>query len=319
MSIQRVGGVLIVMLAATASLIAQNQTRVAFDVASVRIVETKTPSKRTILGSRVDLVSYPIREIVLMAYEVPAYRLVLPASVLDSQPWIEIHATLPAGATPKQLPAMLRTLLAERFGMVAHVESRPIDVGELTIGPGGLKMKEVAAADDRKKEYPVARGGPDSPPFDTMIGSENQTRMIMGPGGAMRLITADTNYERKDNGRGSTIYDATRVTMPQLVDMVSSSVGKPVIDRTGLTGFYQFTIELPRNPAIGATVARVLERSGITTDVNGNPIDVKALDAEPVAGSPSKAVEGLGLKLENRRLPFDVVVVDKLEKAPTPN
>jgi uncharacterized protein (TIGR03435 family) len=143
--------------------------------------------------------------------------------------------------------------------------------------------------------------------------------MIMGPGGALRLITADTNYERKDSGRGSTIYDATRVTMVQLVDMVSSSVGKPVIDRTGLTGFYQFQIELPQNPTIGATVARVLERSGITTDVNGNPIDVKALDAEPVAGSPYKAVEGLGLKLENRRVPFDIVIVDKLEKTPTPN
>jgi len=40
--------------------------------------------------------------------------------------------------------------------------------------------------------------------------------MVMGPDGAMRLITAETNYERKDSGRGSTIYEATRVTMAQL-------------------------------------------------------------------------------------------------------
>jgi uncharacterized protein (TIGR03435 family) len=190
---------------------------------------------------------------------------------------------------------MLRTLLAERFGMVAHFESRPMDVGELTIGPDGVKMREVGAADDREKAYPDLKGPNGSPAFDTMAGPENQTRMLLALDGTLRPITADTNYERKDSGRGSTMYNATRVRIAQLVDMVSSSLGKPVIDNTGLTGLYQFQIELPLNSAFTSK------------------------GADPVAASPHKSVETLGLKLRDRRLPIDVLVIDKLAKAPTPN
>jgi uncharacterized protein (TIGR03435 family) len=281
------------LLILAAPLVGQNQTRVAFDVASVRVVEKPTPPRRTMTADRVDLVSYTIRDIIMMAYEVPSYRVIGPDWLRASPQWVEIHGTLPSGATLKQLPAMLRTLLAERFEMVAHVEPRPMDVGELTIGPDGVKMREVGAADDRQKPYPDMKGPNGSPALDTMVGSESQERMLLALDGTLRLITADTNYERKDSGRGSTLYDATRVRMAQLVDMVSSSLGKPVIDNTGLTGLYQFQIELPINPAFASN--------------------------DPVAASPYKSVEALGLKLRDRRLPIDVLVVDKLAKAPTPN
>ena len=260
--------------------------------------------------------SYPIREIIMMAYEVEFFRVVVPDWVLDARMWVDIHGTLPSGATPRQLPEMLRTLLAERFGMVAHFEARPIDVCELTIGPGGLTMREVEAADDRRTPYPVMKGGPDSPLFDT--GSENQTRTIMSPDGGLRVITAETNYERKSTERGTTKYDAMRVGMAQLTDMISTSVGKPVIDKTGLTGLYQFQIELPRSPNIAATAARVAERAGITTNRNGEPLDFKTL-SEPSGGSAFKAVEALGLKLEERRAPIDVIVIDKMNRTPTEN
>lgn len=318
MSCQRLGGVFAVILTLGVSLSGQVVPRSAFEVASVRLVEKPTPSKRTITDTRVDLVSYPIQELILMAYNVERYRLVLPDWVIGAGIWVEIHATLPAGGTAKQLPEMLRTLLAERFGMVAHVEPRPMDVYELTIASGGIKMREVEPFDDRKTVYPVMKGGPDSP-FDSIVGSDNQTRMIMSPDGGLRSITADSNYERKSTQHGTTKYDATRVRMPLLVEIVSSSVGRPVIDKTGLTGLYQFQIELPLNPNIGLTVARAMERSGITTTRTGDPINVNALNTEPASGSAFKAVESLGLKLEARRLPFDVLVVDKLEKAPTAN
>ena len=293
--------------------------RRGFEVASVRLVETRVPPRRTISERRIDLVSYPIREIILMAYQVEPYRLVVPDWMRDVHPWVEISATLPAGATQAQIPEMLRTLLADRFGLVAHFEPRPIDVCELTVTPGGLKMKQVEAADDRKAVYAVRKGGPDSPPYDTMAGPEGQTRMVMSPDGGLRLITAETNYERKTTERGTTIYDATRVKMIQLVDMLSASVGKPVIDKTGLTGLYQFQLELPRSPVNAAAMVEVLQRAGITTNRNGEPISVPAADSAPALGSAFKAVEALGLKLEERRAPFDILVVDHLDKAPTPN
>jgi len=291
----------------------------AFEVASIRLVETRVPPRRTVTESRIDLVSYPIREIILMAYEVEPYRLVLPDWILDAHPWVEIHATLPAGATQKQIPEMLRMLLSTRFGLVAHFEARPLDVAELTVGPAGVKMKKVEAADDRKTAYPVRKGGPDSPPYDAMIGSEGQTRQILSPDGGLRLITAETNYERKTTERGTTSYDATRVRMAQLVDMISGSIGKPVIDKTGLTGLYQFQIELPRSQVDPAALVQGLQRAGITTNRNGEPISVNPLNVDPASGSAFKAVETLGLKLDERRAPFDFLIVDRLEKAPTSN
>jgi uncharacterized protein (TIGR03435 family) len=291
--------------------------RVAFEVASVRVVDTGVPPRRTITDYRVDLVSYPIREIILMAYEVEPYRLVMPDWIRDTHPRVDVQATMPAGATRKEVPVMLCTLLAERFGFVAHFESRPIDVCELTVAPGGVKMTQVPAADDRKTAYETPQRGPDSPPYDTMVGTEGQARMVLSPSGGLRLITADTNYEQKGTEHGTTRYDATGVMMAQLVDWLSASVGKPVIDKTGLTGLYQFQIELPRAQLNVAANQAFLARAGITNR-NGEPITA-AVDTTPASGSAFKAVQALGLKLDERRAPFEVLVVDKLEKAPTPN
>lgn len=306
--VPRLGRVIAVLLVLGAPLWAQTTPRAAFEVASVRLVERPTPSRQMITDSRVDLVSFPIREIILMAYGVERYRLVVPDWVLQAGIWVEIHATFPAGATSNQLPEMLRSLLTERFGMVAHTESRAIDAYELTVARGGMKLREVEAFDDRKTPYPTLKGGPDSP-YDTMGGPEGQTRGIMSPTGGFRVITADTNYERMPTRYGTTKYDATRVRMVQLIDMLSSSLGKPVVDRTGLIGLYQFQIELPDNPAL-ATQAQQL--AGVATTSTPQVSD-------PAAGSAFKAVEGLGLTLEARRVLFEVVVVDRLEKNPTSN
>jgi uncharacterized protein (TIGR03435 family) len=294
---------------ATASLAdAQNAPRVAFEVASLRLVETPTSPRRTQTESRLDLVSVPLREVILMAFGVEAHRLVVPGWLKGQQPWVEIHATLPAGSTPDQVPQMLQTLLAERFGMVAHSEHRPVDVCELTVGKGGVTLREVEPINELDAPFPAVIGGPDSRPFDTVSGPR---RTIVEPGGGIRQITARTNFVTRITASGTTLYDATRMSLPELVSALSGNLEKPVIDNTGLTGVYQFRIELPRNTAM---LKRVMERSGITTNRAGQPIIL-----DPSSGSAFKAVEALGLKLEERRLPFDVIVVDKINRVPTPN
>jgi hypothetical protein len=45
-----------------------------------------------------------------------------------------------------------------------------------------------------------------------------------------------------------------------------------MIDRTSLTGLYQFQIELPRRPIDPAAMVQALERAGITTNRNGEPV-----------------------------------------------
>ncbi|HET9384753.1 MAG TPA: TIGR03435 family protein [Gemmatimonadales bacterium] len=103
--------------------------------------------------------------------------------------------------------------------------------------------------------------------------------------------------------------DATRMTMAELASLLTSNLDQPVLDKTGLTGFYRFTVELPAD----ASVLRTLRSAGIATTVDGTPIGT------PTGISAFKVIEGLGLRLERRREPFDVVVVDKMERRPIGN
>jgi uncharacterized protein (TIGR03435 family) len=77
-----------------------------------------------------------------------------------------------------------------------------------------------------------------------------------------------------------------------------------VIDNTGLTGLYEFKVELDISQMALAFVK---------TDVNGRSLD------EPTGVSTFKAVEGLGLKLEERRSPVDILVVDRISRTPAEN
>jgi uncharacterized protein (TIGR03435 family) len=125
----------------------------------------------------------------------------------------------------------------------------------------------------------------------------------------MRRVTARSLYETWTTAQATFIVNAVRMTMGELASVLTMNVDKPVVDRTGLTGVYQFTIELDSNQS----AVRGLLRSGISTNVRGEPI------GQPTGVSTFKAIESLGLKLEERRSPFEVVVVDKISETPTEN
>jgi len=72
---------------------------------------------------------------------------------------------------------------------------------------------------------------------------------------------------------------------------------------------YQFKVELPPD----ASAVRLLLNAGITNTAQGTPL------TDPTGVSVFKAVEGLGLKLEERRTPVNVLVVDKIERNPIEN
>jgi len=202
---------------------------------------------------------------------------------------------------------MLQALLAERFGLVAHIEPRPVPAYELVVGRDGLKVREVENANDVEKDFsadPRVTASTDrsSQTFDGPV------RTMMIPLGG-RTVTAQSLYDTWTTGQRTFMVDATRITMPEFAKLLTSNVDRPVVDKTGLGGVYQFKVELGANQS----AVRGLLSLGITKTVDGTPID------EPVGVSTFKAVESLGLKLEERRSPFDVLVVDKMEQVPREN
>ena len=101
-----------------------------------------------------------------------------------------------------QLQAMLRQILAERFGLVAHRETRELPVYALSVAKGGPKLKESVI--DPSVSANARRGG--------------GVRMSMG------------------------MIAAHECTIPYFLSMLSRQLGRSIIDRTGLAGNYDFTL-----------------------------------------------------------------------------
>jgi uncharacterized protein (TIGR03435 family) len=290
---------------------AQSAAAPAFEVATVRQHEpgTRVPSSMTVTPSRVDIVGYRLTSLLWEAFKVPTYQLVFPDALrnINNNHRFEIHATIPAGATRAQLPQMLQTLLRDRFGMVSRVEARTMPAYELVVAAGGHKLREVEPLDELSKDF--ASDGAEKGIGDNLTKPSDDQVRIMGITLGLRTVTARSMYEQRFTARRTTELNAIRMTMAELADVLTMNIDRPVIDRTGLAGVYQFKVELGAN----ASAIRGLLSAGITTTVQGTPLN------EPTGVSTFKNLDALGLKLEERRAPIDVIVVDKITLTPTQN
>ena len=284
----------------------------AFEVASVRLAPgAGTPSQR-MTDSRVDLSYTPLRAVLLLAFRAKGYELVAPDWLADTR--VSIQATMPPAATRQHVPELLQRLLAERFHLVVHREPRATEVYELSVSPGGHRMREVEPADEFDKTFPaskVAEQVGTVAAVDTVQDTpDGSIRTVRGDDLGMTTLTARTMYKLTLNmdrlGRRTQTLDATRITMPELAAILTASIGQPVLDSTGLRGTYQFnSVELPLD-------ARILQAARISAATRG--VTFEAPDV-----SVTKAMEGLGLRLDRRRAPVDVIVVDSIDRAPTDN
>ena len=93
-------------------------------------------------------------------------------------------------------------------------------------------------------------------------------------------------------------------TLGQLTDFLSHELRQPVIDQTGLTGRFDFFLDI--NAYVNEEVMKTAGPNG------GPPTEAPAIIAQAMQ-------KQLGLKVEPRKLPIDVIVVDRMEKAPTEN
>lgn len=124
-------------------LLAQAPRALAFEVATIKPVPADAPSARPsfgVTGDRYEIKGLNVRFLIGQAYGVAAIY-VFGEDWLDTK--FDLAAKLPEGASEKQIPEMLQTLLAERFGIRIHHETRQMPIYALTVAKGGLKMKEL--------------------------------------------------------------------------------------------------------------------------------------------------------------------------------
>jgi uncharacterized protein (TIGR03435 family) len=200
-------------------------------------------------------------------------------------------------------------LLKDRFQLATHLETRELPIFTLVrartdgrLGPSITTtpadcQATVAERNAAAAAFAAGRGAP--PPLPGRPGGPPLPDLTapMPPCGMGRFLTGNVA--------------ASGQTLAQLVTTLSDWVGRPVIDKTGLTGLYDFTLKFaPEGVRASGPLGPTL------TLLQGQ---VQSPPADPNAPSLEAALqEQLGLKLEPGRGPVEVVVIDRLER-PTPD
>jgi len=285
-----------------------------FEVASVKPVSPDSTVETASFGgpgtSDPELVTYGrtwLRNLVSDAYGVRYDQVSVPDGMKAEA--YSIVAKIPPNTTKDQFNLMLRNLLAERFHLTLHHETKVRPVYILSVAPGGPKLRPASA------EPNAATVASTAPPCE---GSGKNRFPGLRPG----------RTESHDWCPGVAYY-TYRQTMAEfalglgyLVSMSNGDgilgKGPPapfVVDETGLTERFEFTLEfagsvLPSSPALTAALL-------------GRPVD--EVTPPPNSNTPSgpdlfRALEKqLGLKLEKGKRPVDFLVIDHADKVPTEN
>ena len=284
----------ILAVAGSAAVLAQTApARLEFEVASIKPSADQALASGgqvhagvQIDGAQVHCTYLSVRDYLRIAYEVKEHQIAGPDWLASER--FDIHAKLPAGAKREQFREMLQSLLAERFQIKMHRDSKEFAVYGVVVGKGGLKMKES--------------------PLDP--GTEDAVS-VTGTGGA-RGTTLDF-------GRGAyfTLTDnrleARKLTMAQLADSLGRFIERPVVDMTELKGTYDLTLEFtPEEYRV------LLIRTALAAGVNLPPEVVRMLEGASDE-SLFKGLQSLGLKLESRKAPLEVLVIDSASKTPIAN
>jgi len=191
------------------------------------------------------------------------------------------------------------------MGLVTHLETRSKDGYHLVVDRAGIKIREVEPVNELTKDFEAVATETGRTRRDSVSETPNGlVRTTLVPFG-LRTITARTSYERTYplGQNGSMIIDAARMSMQELVSVLTPNLDEVVVDRTDLTGVYKFKIELPPDKSIARRLASVgLKRNSDSSGL-----------------STFKAIESLGLKLERRTVPVEVVVIDNIRRTPSEN
>jgi uncharacterized protein (TIGR03435 family) len=271
-----------VLLGTTASVGAQSQSGTAsapvfeYDVASIKLNKLGGAS----YGSHTTLDSYsitnvPLQALIQFAFGIQNYQVVGAPDWLASERY-DIEAKMEpdvADALQKlslddrrdMRQRMLQALILDRLQMKIHHETRELPVFSLVIAKNGSKLQE-SKVDPANPSAPIGRGGP--------------------------------SVRTSRNGSGPITLTVLRCVGSDLAGVLATHVGRVVLDKTGLTAMYDFTLQFMPDDASIAPVAS----SGSSA-------------ADPTAPSIFTAVqEQLGLKLESGKGPVEVMVIDHVER-----
>jgi uncharacterized protein (TIGR03435 family) len=281
---------LVLTLVAAPAVFCQTQdARPEFEVASVKVSAPITDMGGLNVGVHIDGAMVRCTYLSLlnylnMAYDVKDFQIIGP-DWLSSEHY-DIVAKRPDGVEgEKALRGMMASLLQDRFKLVMHRETKDLPAYALVVGKGGMKIKELPPdqdADNSKVDVNVTGGG------------RGGTVVNLGGGSTLTY--------------GLNKLEAKKVTFASVVDSLSKFLSRPVVDMTGLTGRYDFTLDYS-----------IEELRNLVRSSGGDASRIPDFGGGDPTISIFTSVEALGLKLEARKTPVEVIVIDSAQKTPTAN
>jgi len=232
-----------------------------FDVASIKPLDPKTgvpksrPDIQVVPGS-VTMRNVGMFHLMIWSFKISPSQVTNPSVFIDlDNARFDVVAKAAGPATTDEMRLMMQKLLAERFKLQLHRETKEMSAYVIVEAKGGHKLTP-AAAPDGQGVWPVS----------------DQTKMALA-------------------GKSA--------TLDQLAMFLSDPLRAPVIDLTGLNGRYDFTFDI-------TNFVRIQRQPG-------EP------DPDPVSILQTAMPKQLGLRLESRKMPVEMLTIDHVETKPVEN
>lgn len=231
------------------------------------------------VGGRLNGTAVTLRDSIEFAYKLRPWEIAGATDWMATERF-NVVAKAPEGTAPSLLQPMLQTLLADRFKLVVHRETKEMTVYVLVPARGGLKLQPsrddgCVTRDKNSPPLPPATPGQPRPP------------------------ACGSFYT------GATVFAGGRITTGQLATGLSSILGRPVSDQTGYTGTFDARLEFSREgTAFGGGPAGLTAQSA--------NIDASAPSIFTVVQ------DQLGIRIDSQKGRAEVLVIDHAER-PTEN
>jgi uncharacterized protein (TIGR03435 family) len=278
-------------------MVGSSQTEsLAFDAASVKAsarmtglggIASRNGGPGTPDPTRVAFRNYTLRELIEEAFEVDSVQLSAPGWLLAVDPLgaddkFDIDARVPSQATQHEFRLMLRALLVDRFDLQVHIDQRVVRAYVLSVDKSGSKIRpslELPSGDVRR----YATIGPE--------GSDGFPRMPPGHVGHFSNVSS-----------GTIRMKFMRQTLSEFAAWLWFQMKEPVVDRTNLSGQWDFYLEYARRSVQAAS--------------NNGQVPAARLTAPDLRAAVK---EQLGLNLVLDKASVETLVLDRVLRTPRPN
>ncbi len=297
-----------------------------FEVASVKPAEPQPEGMMRVRMSggpgtpdpgQLTYTNVSLKNVLINAYDVNDYQISGP-NRLDGERF-DIVAKIPQGTTKEQFRLMLQNLLAERFKLALHHETKELPIYALVVGKGGPKLKEAVEEDAATPQGaaappPPPPGRDEAGPVRIKMDADGMPKPPSGMGKngvfMMTMLNGSGGLRTRMVCKGQPVS--------ALLATLSSQLGRPVVDATGLKAKYDITLDYAPDGLNGTTIMMPPPAPQHDGAAGGGSPMVSA----PEMGGPTiftALQDQLGLKLEPRKGPVDLLVIDHVEKVPTEN